>query len=54
MIGSGYWRVIMFVPILISASQSILLFKFFKYETPIYSITVKNDENEAKLLLSNH
>jgi hypothetical protein len=51
-INSNYWRFMMFVPILIAVLQSVLLLFVFKYETPIFSIVSKNNEEEAKLLLS--
>lgn len=49
---SNYWRFILFVPILIAILQSTLLLIFFKFETPIFSLISKNDEVEAKQVLS--
>eukprot|EP00347_Sterkiella_histriomuscorum_P013652 403363893 len=46
-----YWRFVLFMPILISVVQTVLLTFLYKYETPIYSIIVKNDEVEARKVL---
>lgn len=41
----------MFVPIIIAVLQSVLLFLFFKYETPIFSIVQKGNDDEARQIL---
>eukprot|EP00347_Sterkiella_histriomuscorum_P015042 403358527 len=46
-----YWRFVLFMPIVISVVQTVLLVFLYKYETPIYSIIVKNDEVEARKVL---
>lgn len=51
-IDSNYWRFMMFVPIIIAVIQSLLLIFVFRYETPIFSLINKNNEEEAKAVLS--
>ncbi len=53
-IDSNYWRFMMFVPVLIASLQLILLLGVFKYETPIFSLINKNNEEEAKTVLSKY
>ena len=49
---SNYWRIMMGVPIIIATVQSFLLLTVFRYETPFYSLINKNNEEEAKTVLS--
>lgn len=51
-IDSNYWRFMMLVPVLIAILQLILLLLVFRYETPIFSLINKNNEDEAKMVLS--
>ena len=50
-ISTEYWRFMFLMPILIALVQATLILVFFKYETPLYLLLNKNDEQGARNVL---
>ena len=51
MITSNYWRYMFAVPMVIVSLQSVMIFLFFRYESPMFSILKKDDVVGAEKVL---